>query len=497
MMSPRAQDHAHLARRTTRGAATMLAARFASALAGLGATAVLARFISPEEYGLVAMVLAAMALARAFEEVGLGDAMVQRTEVTGAQMSSLFWLNTLSGALLALVFALGAPLLATILGEADLAPFARALAPLFLLSALGAQHRAWLRRHLSFRALALAASGSVLVGALAGIVAAFAGLGPWALVVQQLAAATTLLAATWAASGLRPSRPALAEGLRPLLAYGVSHTGTQLVTAASRNIDTILLGRVAGPAIAGVYDRAFRTMALPATQLNQPVASAVVPALARLQNDPEGYRRLYRGAIECAASIAFPAAVFTFAAAPAIVGTLLGAQWSDAAPILRALAPCGLMMSLNAGTAWAYQSLGHTRRQLQWTILGSSVAIVAIVCGLPWGALGVAIGLSAARVAMRPFGVLYCFRGTFLSSRDLIEPSWRPACAAVVAGAAAYIVDPTQLSAPLRLCVQMSVFVFVALASMALIPGGLARLRASRAIVASLRAPRTEATHAN
>ncbi|MFZ9915227.1 MAG: polysaccharide biosynthesis C-terminal domain-containing protein, partial [Phycisphaerales bacterium] len=197
-----------------------------------------------------------------------------------------------------------------------------------------------------------------------------------------------------------------------------------------------------------------------------------------------------------AASIAFPAAVFTFAAAPAIVGTLLGAQWSEAAPILRALAPCGLMMSLNAGTAWAYQSLGHTRRQLQWTIVGSGVAIAAIVAGLPWGALGVAIGLSTARVVMRPFGVLYCFRGTFLTSRDLVEPSWRPASAAIAAGIAAYLADPTQLSAPLRLVAQMSVFALVALVAMASIPGGLARLRASRAIIASLRAPRMEATHA-
>ncbi|MFZ9914580.1 MAG: oligosaccharide flippase family protein, partial [Phycisphaerales bacterium] len=267
-----AQDHAHLARRMTRGAVAMLAARLASAVAGLGATAVLARFITPEEHGLVAMVLAAMALARAFEEAGLGDAMVQRAEVSEAQMSSLFWFNTASGALLTLVFALGAPLLAKILGEPSLAPFALALSPLFLLSALGAQHRAWLRRHLSFRALALAASGSVLAGAVAGVAAAFAGLGPWALVVQQLATATTLLAAAWTSSGLRPARPALADGLRPLLSYGISHTGTQLVTAASRNIDTILLGRVAGPAIARVYDRAFRTMALPATQLNQPMA---------------------------------------------------------------------------------------------------------------------------------------------------------------------------------------------------------------------------------
>lgn len=489
-------DAAHLAHRATRGAAAMLAARFASALAGLGATAVLARFVSPEEHGVVAMVLAAMSMARAFEEVGLGDAMVQRAEVTEAQMSSLFWLNAASGAILAAAFALAAPLVARMLGEPALAPYALALSPLFLLSALGAQHRAWLRRHLRFRAMALAASGSVLAGALAGIAAAFGGLGPWSLAVQQFGSAAVLLAATWWSSGLRPARPALAPGLRPLLAYGLSHTGTQLVSAASRNIDTILLGRFAGPAVAGIYDRAFRTMALPATQLNQPMSSAVVPALSRLQHDPAGYRALYRGAIEVAASVAFPAAVFTFAAAPAIVGTLLGPQWSECAPILRALAPCGLMMSLNASTAWAYQSLGHTHRQLRWTVLGSAVAIAAIAAGLPWGAIGVALALSTARVAMRPFGVMYCFRGTFLGTRDLIEPSWRPALAAIAAGAAAYFADPAQLSAPMRLAAQAGVFAVAAVAAMALIPGGLARLRASRALVASLRTARREAADA-
>lgn len=472
-----------LARRATRGAALMLAARAGSTMAALAATAVLARLVAPEEYGLVAIVLSVFALARCLEEVGLGEATVQRAGISAEQVSSLFWLNALLGLVLSGAFAAASFPLAALVGRPDAAPFFAALSPLFLLSALGAQHRALLRRELRFRPLALAQSGAVVVGAALGIAAASRGAGAWALVAQQLAAASTLLAGAWIGSGWRPGAPRLAAGMRPLLRFGAEVTGSQFVTALSRNLDNILIGRFIGAATLGAYDRAFQLMMLPATHFNQPLTSAISPALSRLQHDPEAYRRLYRAATEVVASVAFPIAVFTAAAAPAIVATVLGPAWTESAPLLRALAPCGLMLSLNIGTGWVYQSLGQTGRQLRWTLFGSSIAVAAIVAGLPWGALGVAIALSCTRVALRPFGVAYCFRGTFLTPRDLLDGAWRAALAALAGGVAAWLADPASLPAPARLGVQLAMFLSAGLAAMALLPGGLGRLARARSLV--------------
>ncbi len=489
-----------LAQRATRGAALMLAARAAGTLAAIAATAVLARLVAPADFGVVAVVLSVFALARCLEEIGLGEATVQRAEIGDAQVSTLFWMNAALGLALSTVFALASPLVAALLGRPETAPFVAALAPLFLLSSLGAQHRALLRRGFRFRPLAMAQAGSVIAGAAAGIAAASRGAGAWSLVAQHLTAAVTLLAGAWVGSRWQPHAPRIAAGVRPLLRFGLHLTASQFVTALSRNIDNILIGRFVGTAALGAYDRAFQLMMLPATQFNQPLTSAVAPALSRLQHEPEAYRRLYRAATEVIASVAFPIAVFTAAAAPALVGVLLGPAWSDAAPLLRALAPCGLMLSLNVGTGWVYQSLGRSERQLRWTLFGSGVSVAAIVAGLQWGALGVAIALSCARLALRPFGVAYCFRGTFLTPRDLLAGTWRAACAATAAGIAAWLADPADAPVAWRLTTQAVVFAVVALAAMASLPGGIARLLQARSLlraaVAPAQRPRAEAPHA-
>ena len=487
--------HADMERRATRGAIAMLLARGFGAVVAIGAAAILARHITPDEYGLVAMALAAIALGRAFEEIGLGDATVQRAQVTDAQISALFWLNTAVGVTLSIAFALSAPLVAKFYARDDLAPIALALSPVFLFAALGAQPRAILRRHFRFRALALAQGASLALGAAAGIVAALAGLGAWALVAQSLIQAATLCAGAWIGAWTAcrwiPSAPTRADGLAPLLRFGLHVTATQLLTRFARNIDNILIGRFVGPVALGLYDRAFQLMSLPATQFNQPISNAVIPALSRLQHNPDAFRKLYRSGAEVVASVASPIAVFSAAAAPAIIGTVLGPTWLDAAPLLRALAPTGLMVSLNIGTAWAYQSLGRSGRQLRWSLFGTAVTTAAIAAGLPWGALGVAIAVSIARVSLRPFAVAYCFRDTFLRPSDLFESAWRPATAALVGGTASYAVEfilgASAPAAPIMLAMQGVVFLAVGVGALALIPGGLARIVAARRTLASLR----------
>ena len=272
-----------------------------------------------------------------------------------------------------------------------------------------------------------------------------------------------------------------------MLGYGLHLGASQLLNGFTRNLDDILIGRFVGPAAVGAYGRAFQLMTLPATQLNQPLTSAVVPALSRLQDDPDRYRSLYRSCIEVIASLAFPLAVFTGVAAPAMVGTILGPDWSESTPLLRALAPAGLMVSLNVATGWVYLSLGRTDRQLRWRLLGSSVAVAGMFAGLPWGAIGVAIGLSSARVVMRLPAVLYCFHGTPLVLRDLGSVVWRTTIASSIAGTVAWLIDPEAIAAGLRLIVQASVFLATWFAIMAILPGGTARLKAGVALVRGLR----------
>ncbi len=481
------ERHADLPGRTARGAATMLLARGLGTGIAILATAVIARYVTPGEYGLVGMVIAVLGVARVLEELGLGDAAIQRDRIDDSEVTTLAIINILCGVVLGLGFVASAPLIAWFYGRDELVPLCVALSPLFVFAGIGAQPRAMMRRRFRFRALAVAQTGSLVAGAIAGTAGAVGGLGPWAIVLQHLVGGGGLAVGCLIGSGWRPVRPASLRRIRPMLGYGLNLGASQFLNAITRNLDDILIGRFVGPIAVGAYGRAFQLMSLPATQLNQPLTSAVVPALSRLQDQPDRFRSLYRSSIEVIASLAFPLAVFTGVAAPAMVGTILGPDWSEATPLLRALAPAGLMVSLNVATGWVYLSLGRTDRQLRWRLLGSTAAVVGMVAGLPWGALGVAIGLSSARVLMRLPAVLYCFHGTPLVLLDLGSVVWRTAIASAVAGVLAWLFDPQMLQPVGRLLVQSLVFIGIWLGTMAVLPGGTGRLRAGVRLVRGLR----------
>lgn len=465
------------------GAASMLAARYAGTLAMIASTAVMARFITPEEYGLVTAATATIAIARVLEEVGLGDVIVQRKDITDEQCSTLFWLNLAFGAACTLLFAAVAPLFAAFFGRPELGGIFAALAANFLLAALGAQHRALLRRELRFRTLAIVQAGSVAAGAALGALLAIAGAGPWAIVAQNLGTAAAMLGASWFASGWRPGPPRRVEGLRSMLRFGGLVAASQLLGSLGRNVDSILIGRFVGLAPLGAYDRAFQLMLLPATQFNMPFTAAAVPVLSRLQHEPEAFRRLYLRMCGVVAATAFPIAVFTAAAAPAIVTTLLGPGWETTATLLRLLAPSGLVLALNPTIGWVYLPLGRAGRLFRWVALSTAVLIAAMVAGLPWGAAGVAIALSATHVALRIPSLIYAYSGTFLRLGDLGRVMWPPSLAAAAAGAVAFAIDPVEHAAPLRLLVQGGGFVATYAVLFRALPGGHARFAAIRTVL--------------
>ena len=481
-------DEPSLGQRTARGASFMLVARILGTVGAIAATAVMARFVTPEEFGLVAMVVAVLGIARVLEELGLGDAVIQRESIGDDEVTTLAIVNVVAGLVLGVIFAAASPLVAALFDRPELVPFCIALSPMFLLAGLGAQPRAMMRRGFRFGPLAAAQTVATILAAVVGIVAALGGLGAWSIVAQHLAGGTALTIGCWIASGWRPVAPASLARVVPMLKYGLNLGASQLLNALTRNLDDILIGRFVGASAVGAYGRAFQLMTLPATQLNQPLTSAIVPALSRLQGDPDGYRSLYRSCVEVIASLAFPLAVFTGVAAPAMVLTILGPDWGESIDLLRALSPAGLMVSLNVATGWVYLSLGRTDRQLRWRILGSSAAVIGMIAGLSWGgAIGLAIGLSTARVVMRVPAVLYCFHGTPLVIGDMASVIWRTAVASAVAGVATWWADPVEWPAFGRLAVQAVVFASIWIGVMMVIPGGLSRLRAGLGLLRDLR----------
>ena len=321
-----------LGRMAAGGALVTMGGQLAKIAVQFGGVILLARLLTPRDYGLVTMVLAIVGVGEVLRDFGLSSAAIQARHLSRGQRDNLFWINTAIGLVLALVVFLMAGRIAAFYGEPLLRGLAQAIALTFLLNGLTTQYRAHLTRELRFKRLTAAEVG----GQLAGL--AVAGYGYWALVVQQIVQAAMILAVMVAAARWLPGLPKRDAEVRSFLRFGGNVMASQLLAWFSNNVGQILIGNRLGAAPLGLYNRAFALVAMPLTQLNAPATSVALPVLSRLQGDPARYAAfLLRGQ---AALMHFLIAVFAFACAQAgpLIVLTLGARWTEAVPMFQALA---------------------------------------------------------------------------------------------------------------------------------------------------------------
>ena len=365
------------------------------------AAAVLARLLSPKEFGLVGMVLGVTGLVGIFNVLGLSTATVQRETITQQQVSNLLWVNVCCSGILAVICIGLAPLVAWFYRDPRVTGILLALSLTFLLTGSTVQHQALLTRQMRFRALAIIDVTAVLVGITTACSLAWFGFGYWALVAQQLVNSTTRLVLAWCTSGWRPSMPKRKSGVRPMVSFGAHLTIADFVGRFSVNSDNILIGRFFGAGPLGLYTRANVLLARPLDQVLTPIASVLVPVLSRLQSDSERYRRTFMRAYDTLALIVLPFSAMCFALARPLVLLILGPKWTDTIPLFSAFALVAVSSPLSSVGSWMFESQGRGRDQLHNHTLAGAVTVGAFLVGLHWGPLGMVLSLAFTSLAIR------------------------------------------------------------------------------------------------
>lgn len=471
-----------LRRRSVLGSVVSLASQALRWILSLAAMAVLARLLAPEDFGLIAMVYAVIEFAELAMDLGLGAATVQAPQTTSRQASNLFWLNlALSGALTAIVAA-ASPLISNLYHEPRLTPVVLVLSLGFIIMGLGMQHRAILNRQMRFGALAGIELAALAASTIVAIAAAWSGLQYWSLVLHHFAYISVGCAGVWVLSGWRPQQPSRKANVRGMLAYGANLTGFCFLQYFARNIDRVLLGWFTSTRQVGLYDRICHLALVPVMQISWPLTRVAIPALARLRDDPPTYRRYYRNGILLLTTIAMPAVVFLFVAAENVIRLMLGPNWIETTPVLRALAPAAFASTFSASTTWVYISLGHTDRQLRFGLLTSVATITAVAIGARWGAVGAAAAISIVicGFTLGPPGILYCFHESPLTGIDILAALWRPASAATAAGAALFLTAPLAPAGNnplLRLLADAAIYIPTYVLLWCLLPRGIPLIR--------------------
>jgi len=376
----------------------------------LVSTVILARLLTPRDFGLVAMVTTVTGVLRVFKDAGLSTATVQRQRITQAQVSNLFWINVAVSALTGFIVAALAPVIARFYHNPRLISITLLLSTTFLISGSTVQHQALLKRQMRFKALALIEVGSVAVGVLVGVLMAIVGYGYWSLVGSSLSMEIAGLLLTWSISRWRPGFPSRHSGIGPLLRFGAHQTASGFIFYLARGCDNLLIGRFYGAYSVGLYSRASFLLMRPLEQLLSPINAVFVPALSRLQSQQERYRSTFLRLYEAIALTGFLFTGLFLALARPLTLTLLGEKWEQAAVIFGVFTVSTFYFPLTTASTWLLTSQGRGKDlSLVMSIL-SFLTLASFIVGLPFGPVGVAAAFSVSGPLIR-LPILYFIVG--------------------------------------------------------------------------------------
>ena len=463
-------------RKSVRGGFTTVFAQFIHFIVGIAGTAILARILTPDDYGLIGMVAVVVHFATMFKDAGLSMATVQKEEISHEQISTLFWVNVLISIGLGICIVVAAPLVATFYGNQKLTAITALLAISFVMNGLVIQHQALLRRHMRFNALAVIQVGSQLVALLITITLAWWGWSYWALVANSIISAMVTILLTLYFCPWVPGTMRKRTGSRNMVRFGGYITGFNLVNYFARNLDNILVGKFINAEALGYYSKGYQILMLPIRMVSGPLSGVAVPTLSRLSHNHVELHRYYLHILYLLALFASPIAAFSFVASNDLVMLLLGPQWEPVADIFRYLAIGAVLQPLYNTQAWLHIAKGQPERVFYWGLVGTPVIICSFVVGLYWGVNGVALCYSIAVYIVTIASLWYAGRSANLGFMRIVKACYKPLVSCfVTAGILSYLdsVFMAELGRMVSLSINAVSFVIVYFLVLFALYGGL------------------------
>jgi PST family polysaccharide transporter len=407
------EDHREskdLGRRALRGGIISVVIQYGNAALQIVAAVILARLLAPEDFGLVAIVTVLTSFAPLLIDFGLLDATAQRSKITTAQVSGLFWVSTGIGLAVAVVVAACSPLIAWLYGDPRLQPIALCTAITFVLSGLTNQHMALLRRAMQFSRIGQIQFIATLAGIVVAVIVATCGYGYWALVLRPIVTSFGVACGAWLACRWRPGSAVVDDEVKSMVRFGLHVVGFSVAYALARAADRIALGLFYRPDQVGYYQNAmnlYENSIYSALIQMHAVGSA---ALSKLQSNPAALRQKYEAALSMLAFFVMPMAAILSVTAEDLTVILLGEKWRVAGSLLSIIALRGIFNVVEASQGWLHLSIGRADRWRNWGVVSLGVQVVAVLAGLPFGASGVAIAAVVASLLIALPSIIYAGR---------------------------------------------------------------------------------------
>ena len=443
------EDHREskdLGRRALRGGIVSVVIQYGNAALQIVAAVILARLLAPEDFGLVAIVTVLTSFAPLLIDFGLLDATAQRSRITPAHVSGIFWVSSGIGLAVAVVVAACSPLIAWLYGEPRLQPIALCIAITFVLSGVSNQHMALLRRAMQFGKIGQIQLLGTLAGIVIAVVFAVSGYGYWALVVRPIATSFVVAVGVWSTCRWRPGPPVFDSEVKSMVGFGLHVVGFSVAYTVSRAVDRIALGLFYRPDQLGYYQNAMNLYENSIWSVLNQMHAVGSAALSKLQSNPAALRQKYEAALSMLAFFLMPMASILSVTAEDLTVILLGEKWRAAGALLSIIALRGISHVVEGSQGWLHLSIGRPDRWQNWGIVSLGVQIVAVLGGLSFGPRGVAIASVVASSLIAVPSIVYAGRPIGIGAALVIRAVGPQLIGAITTAAAGWWLQTTLLA---------------------------------------------------
>lgn len=353
---------------------------------------ILARLLSPEDFGLVAMLTIFFAISQSFIDSGMGQALIREKEITDADRSTVFWFNLLISITFYGVLYLSAPLIAEFYGRPELMSLTRVMGLAVIFFGIAIVQRSEMTQQLEFKKQAYAQVPAMFIAGAVSIVMAYADFGVWALVAQYLLFAICSSLVLWI---LQPANIRFhfdKQSFVRLFGFGYKLLLSGLLNTIYLHIYKLVIGKFFVAATLGFYTQAKKMQELASQNLVGVIQKVTYPLLAKAGSDPERLKRGYRQIIQSSSFVIFPGMLLLMLFAKPIMLYVLGEKWIDAAPFLQILCFSGILHHLHSINLNILKVLGRSDLFLRLEIIKKVNITIAILIGLQFGIYGLLIG---------------------------------------------------------------------------------------------------------
>jgi O-antigen/teichoic acid export membrane protein/glycosyltransferase involved in cell wall biosynthesis len=472
---------AELRRLAVRGAGATLFAGATTLGIQVVATMVLARLLTPADFGLVTMVTTFSLLLVNFGFNGLTEAIVQREEINHALASTLFWISIGCGTVLTIGFAEAGSLLAKFYHDALVERVAVGISLTIFVTSASNVHLALLKRAMLFSAVSANDVCARLFSVALSICLAWMGWGYWALVVAVVAIPVSSSFGAWILCRWVPGPPRRVAGTGTTLRFAMHTYGNFGVNYLSRNTDNLLVGWRFDAQSLGFYKKAYDLFALSVTQFVSSISVVVVSALSRVRRDVAQYRRYLLASLAVMAFVGMGVGAALTLIGKDLILILLGTKWEPAGRIFTFFGPGIGVMILYSTHGWIHLSLGRADRWLRWAIVEFIVTCLLFIGGLRWGPVGIATAWSLSFWLLTMPAIGYAGKPIRLDITSVLSVIWRYVVASLVAASVTGIAMsqilslarmPGVVGALSRIAVASTVVTLMYLGAVVLLHGG-------------------------